>query len=64
MSNMEYVEYFKALVGVVETYGGTYRQEPGLIRAQLMVQGVAEASLADSNPQQMKKAEKIFQEKY
>jgi hypothetical protein len=28
----EYVEHFKAQVGVVETYGGTYGNKPGLTR--------------------------------
>ena len=28
----EYVEHFMALVGVVETYDGAYKNEPGLIR--------------------------------
>jgi hypothetical protein len=32
----EYVEHFKALVGVVETYGGTYGNELGLIKARLL----------------------------
>jgi hypothetical protein len=50
MSNSEYIEYFKALVGVVETYGGTYGQEPGLIRAQLLAQGVAEVNLSNPGP--------------
>jgi hypothetical protein len=45
MSNTEKVEYFNALVGVVEIYRGLYGQETGLIRAQLLVQGVAEANL-------------------
>ena len=30
MTNTEYVEHFKALVGVVETYGGAYGCEPGI----------------------------------
>ncbi len=33
---MEYMGHFKALVGVVETYGGTYGNEPRLIKAQLL----------------------------
>jgi hypothetical protein len=37
---MEYVEHFKALVGVVKTYGGAYGNEPGLMKAQLLEQGV------------------------
>ena len=45
MTITEYVEFFKALVGVVKTYGGAYGNEPGLIRAQLLEQGVAEADL-------------------
>ncbi len=36
MSTMEYIEHFKALVGVVETYRGAYGKEPGLITAQLI----------------------------
>jgi hypothetical protein len=28
---IEYVEHFKALVGVVKTYGGAYGKKPGLI---------------------------------
>jgi hypothetical protein len=31
----EYVEHFKALVSVIKTYGGTYGNKPGLIKAQL-----------------------------
>ena len=36
VTTTEYVEHFKALVGVVETYGGAYGNEPGLIRARLI----------------------------
>jgi hypothetical protein len=32
----EYVEHFKMLVGVVETYGSTYGNELGLIKTQLI----------------------------
>ncbi len=31
----KYVEHFKALVGVVDTYGSAYGNKPGLIKAQL-----------------------------
>ncbi len=48
---MEYVEYSKALVGVVEHYRGVYGQEPILIRVQLLVQGVAAATLTNPNTQ-------------
>jgi hypothetical protein len=37
----EYVEHFKVQVGIVETYGGVYGNEPGLIKAQLTKKGVA-----------------------
>jgi hypothetical protein len=41
VSNTDYVQFFQALVGVVETYGGAYGNEPGLINAHLVGQGVA-----------------------
>jgi len=34
----EYVEYFTALVGVVETFGGSYGREPGLVMAEIKIQ--------------------------
>ncbi len=37
---MDYVEYFMVLVGMAETYGGTYGNKPGLLREQLIKQGV------------------------
>ena len=36
VTNTEYVEHFKALVGVIKTYGGEYGQEPGLVVAELV----------------------------
>jgi hypothetical protein len=41
----DYVEYFMALVGVAETYGGAYGNEPGLLREQLIKQGVTAANV-------------------
>jgi hypothetical protein len=41
VSNMDYLENFQVLVGMVETYGRTYRQEPGLIWAHLVAKNVA-----------------------
>ncbi len=38
MMTLEYVEYFNNLVTVVETYGGAYGHEPGLVRADIMIQ--------------------------
>ena len=40
MTTTEYVEYFTALVGVVETFGGSYGREPGLVKAELIKAGV------------------------
>ncbi len=37
----DYMEYFMALVGVVETYRGAYGNKPGLFREQLIKQGVS-----------------------
>jgi hypothetical protein len=45
MPNAEYMEQFKAMVRVVETYGGVYGREPGLVQAQLIEQGVIRAAL-------------------
>ncbi len=53
---MEYVEHFKALVGVVETYGGAYGNEPGLIKAQLLEQGVLVADVNTPDADEQKKA--------
>jgi hypothetical protein len=39
-TNTEYVEHFKALVGVVETYGGAFGCEPGLVATELVAQGM------------------------
>jgi hypothetical protein len=35
MVNADYMEEFMVIIGVVETYGGEWGQEPGLIRAKL-----------------------------
>jgi len=42
MTTTEYVEYFTALVGVVETFGGSYGREPGLVKAELIEAGVVD----------------------
>jgi hypothetical protein len=56
----KYVEHFKALVGVIETYGGTYGNEPRLITAQLIKQG--QPGSIDSD--KIKKAEAMCCEQY
>ncbi len=53
---MEYVEHFKALVHVVKTYGGTYGNQLGLIKAQLLEQGVLVADVITPNADKLKKA--------
>jgi hypothetical protein len=40
VTNTEYVEHFKALVGVVKMYGGAYGREPGFVATELVAQGV------------------------
>ncbi len=60
----EYVEHFKALVGVVEMYGGVYGNEPGLIKAQLTTQGVAVAYLDSLDPTELKKALEVCCKEY
>jgi hypothetical protein len=42
---MDYVEYVMALVGMAETYGGAYGNKPGLLREQLIKQGVTAADV-------------------
>jgi hypothetical protein len=64
METMEYLEYFQALIGVVETYGGVYSCKPGLIRAQLKKQGVAITNLNAPDPQQLKDAEAVCRKEY
>ena len=49
MTNTEYVEHFKALVGVVETYGGAYGREPGLVAMELIAQGMKPEDVATAD---------------
>ena len=60
----EYIEDVMALVWVVETYGGVYGREPGLVRAELAKQGVAFADLDNPDPRQFNDAEAICREEY
>ncbi len=52
---MEYVEHFKALVGIVETYVGAYGNKLELIKAQLLEQGVLVAGINTPNADKLKK---------
>ncbi len=36
VTNTEYEEHFKALVGVVETYGGAHGCKPGLVATEFL----------------------------
>jgi hypothetical protein len=60
----EYVEHFKALVGIDETYGGTYGKKPGLIKAQLLEQGVLAADIVTPNADKLKKALVVCHDSY
>ena len=51
-------------MGVVETYGGAYGNEPGLVRAQLLKQGVAEADLDAPDPNEHTTALAVCREAY
>ncbi len=64
MSNLDYFEFFKALVGVVKTYGGAFGKEPGLIRTELVAQGVLEADLSNLDPTILKAATGTCREQY
>jgi hypothetical protein len=61
---MEYIENFKALVVVVETYNGAYRFKPGLLRVKLIKQGVSASDLDAPDLTKSKKAEEICSKQY
>ena len=63
-TTMEYVEHFKALVGIVEAYGGAYGNEPGLIKAQLTAHGVTVANLNNLDPVELVKALEVRRKEY
>ena len=63
-SNTDYIQFFQALVGVVETYGGAYGNEPGLIEAHLIGQGVAGGRLDAATSAQLAAAKADCREAY
>ena len=63
-SNTDYIQFFQALVGVVETYGGAYGNEPGLINAHLIGQGVAPDQVDNATANQLAKAKADCREAY
>ena len=64
VSTTEYVEHFKALIGIVETYDGAYGNEPGLVRARLIEQGVAEGDLDAPDADKLKTAKAVCCKEY
>jgi len=64
VSNTDYVQFFQALVGVVETYGGAYGNEPGLINAHLVGQGVAADQVDRATAAQLAAAKADCREAY
>ena len=64
VSNTDYVQFFQALVGVVETYGGAYGNEPGLINAHLVSQGVAADQVDRATAAQLAAAKADCREAY
>ena len=64
MSNAEYMEQFEAMVRVVETYGGAYGREPGLVQAQLIEQGVIRAALDNPPNHELTAAYATCREQY
>ncbi len=64
MSNSDYFEFFKVLVGIIETYGGTFGNKPGLIRTELIARGVPEKELNSPDPANLKAATATCREQY
>ncbi len=52
------------LVGIVETYGGTYGNEPVLIKAQLTAQGVTGTDLDSLDAEKLKKGIAVCRKDY
>jgi hypothetical protein len=64
VTNTEYVEHFKALVGVVETYGGAYGCEPGLVAMELVAQGMKPEDVAIADHAAIIKAKEVCRKCY
>ncbi len=64
MTNAEYVEHFKVLVGVVETYGGVYGREPGLVATELVTQGMKPQDIDTTDRMDVKKIEEVCRKCY
>ena len=64
VTNTEYVEHFKALVGVVETYRGAYGHKPGLVAMELVVQGMKPQDVDTADRTDIKKAKEVCRKRY
>jgi hypothetical protein len=64
VTNTEYVEHFKALVGVVETYGGAYGCKPGLVAMELVAQGMKPEDIATADRAAIIKAKEVCRKCY
>ncbi len=58
----EYVEHFRALVGIIECYRAAYGNKLGLIKAQLLEQGVSDINMPDAD--KLKKALVVCRDSY
>ena len=58
--NTEYVEHFKAPVGMVETYGGgAYGCKPGLVATEIVAQGMKPEDVATADRATIIRAEEV-----
>ena len=64
MTNTEYVKHFKALVGVVKTYGCVYGCNPGLVATELVAQGVKPEDVATMDCAEIKKVKEVCRNCY
>ena len=62
VTNTEYVEHFKALVGVVKMYGGAYGRDPGLVAAELVAHGMKPEDVDTADRAAIIKAEEVCRE--
>ncbi len=63
-TNTEYVEHFKALVGVVETYGGAYGRKPGLVATELVARRMKPEDVDTADHAEIKRAEEVCRKCY
>ncbi len=63
MTTTEYVEFFTALVGVVDTFGGSYGRKPDLVEDEIKIQaGIA--NCANPTPKELEVAYVTCREEY